>query len=331
MLGVAALALLLALSYRALNPVRRLAAGSKAKLFSLIAAAAASHLLLDALNSYGVHPFYPFDNTWYFGDAVFIFEPWLWVLLGIAAAWNAAQPPRARRRCAAHRDLSDRDARDGDDPNRGCRVTAGGRPPVHMDRRSSSTRTRAGVALAASALVIATLISTSRIARATALEALQPETRGRLVDMVLTPNPASPLCWAVIGIELDEAGGVHVLWSGTLSVAPQWKAPTACASYRFGTIPSPLASWGRGSLALRRELRQPLEPLRRLARQDCWTRSWLQFGRAPVLTGEAIFDLRFAQRFGQNFTVMPVGRQAGRSGCPPFLTNWSLPRADLLE
>jgi hypothetical protein len=54
----------------------------------LIAIALASHLALDALNSYGVHPFYPVDNKWYFGDAVFILEPWLWLLLGIAAAWN---------------------------------------------------------------------------------------------------------------------------------------------------------------------------------------------------------------------------------------------------
>jgi hypothetical protein len=32
---------------------------------------------------------YPFDRRWYYGDAVFIFEPWLWLLLGLAAAWNA--------------------------------------------------------------------------------------------------------------------------------------------------------------------------------------------------------------------------------------------------
>jgi hypothetical protein len=52
----------------------------------------ASHLLLDYTNSYGVHPFWPVRNDWYYGDAVFIVEPWLWV---------AAVPPlalAARRR-----------------------------------------------------------------------------------------------------------------------------------------------------------------------------------------------------------------------------------------
>ena len=36
------------------------------------------HLALDFTNSYGVHPFWPVDNRWYYGDAVFIVEPLLW-------------------------------------------------------------------------------------------------------------------------------------------------------------------------------------------------------------------------------------------------------------
>ena len=69
--------------------VRRLAAGDRARLFALIVVGLLGHLLLDTTNSYGVHPFYPFDRRWYYGDAVFIFEPWLWLLVGLAAAWNA--------------------------------------------------------------------------------------------------------------------------------------------------------------------------------------------------------------------------------------------------
>ena len=36
------------------------------------------HLALDFTNSYGVHPFWPVDNHWYYGDAVFIVEPLIW-------------------------------------------------------------------------------------------------------------------------------------------------------------------------------------------------------------------------------------------------------------
>ena len=36
------------------------------------------HLGLDALNSYGVHPFWPIHGRWSYGDLVFIVEPVLW-------------------------------------------------------------------------------------------------------------------------------------------------------------------------------------------------------------------------------------------------------------
>jgi inner membrane protein len=37
------------------------------------------HLFFDALNFYGVHPFWPFWNGWIFGDTFFICEPLLWI------------------------------------------------------------------------------------------------------------------------------------------------------------------------------------------------------------------------------------------------------------
>src|SRR5690349_16282166 len=48
-------------------------------LFALLLVSTVSHLVLDWTNSYGVHPFWPLDDRWYYGDAVFIVEPWLWV------------------------------------------------------------------------------------------------------------------------------------------------------------------------------------------------------------------------------------------------------------
>jgi inner membrane protein len=49
-------------------------------LLGLLLVSTLSHLVLDWTNSYGVHPFWPVDNRWYYGDAVFIIEPWLWVV-----------------------------------------------------------------------------------------------------------------------------------------------------------------------------------------------------------------------------------------------------------
>jgi inner membrane protein len=47
-----------------------------------------SHLALDFLNNYGVRLLAPLEWRWFYGDAVFIVDPWLWLMLG-AGVWMA--------------------------------------------------------------------------------------------------------------------------------------------------------------------------------------------------------------------------------------------------
>jgi inner membrane protein len=47
-----------------------------------------SHVFLDYLNNYGVRLLTPFDWQWFYGDAVFIVDPWLWLVLGVGV-WLA--------------------------------------------------------------------------------------------------------------------------------------------------------------------------------------------------------------------------------------------------
>src|SRR5262245_19502519 len=51
----------------------------------------ASHPLLDSLNNYGVRPWLPFSDARYFGDLVFIVDPWLWLLFGGVALLAGAR------------------------------------------------------------------------------------------------------------------------------------------------------------------------------------------------------------------------------------------------
>ncbi len=48
-------------------------------LFAMIAQL--SHLLLDYTNNYGLRPFFPFDPHWYAWSIVFIFDPWMFLVL----------------------------------------------------------------------------------------------------------------------------------------------------------------------------------------------------------------------------------------------------------
>ena len=51
-------------------------------LLGLAALSVASHPLLDWLNNYGLRWLMPFDGRWFYGDALFIIDPWVWLLLG---------------------------------------------------------------------------------------------------------------------------------------------------------------------------------------------------------------------------------------------------------
>ena len=42
-----------------------------------------SHVFLDWLNNYGVRLLTPFSWQWFYGDSVFIIDPWLWLILGV--------------------------------------------------------------------------------------------------------------------------------------------------------------------------------------------------------------------------------------------------------
>jgi inner membrane protein len=54
-----------------------------------------SHVFLDYLNNYGVRLLNPIDWRWWYGDAVFIVDPWLWLTLGLGV-WLARRQKRPR-------------------------------------------------------------------------------------------------------------------------------------------------------------------------------------------------------------------------------------------
>ena len=71
-----------------------------------------------------------------------------------------------------------------------------------------------------------------------------------------------------------------------------------------------------------------VEGLRALYAGNCRVRAWLQFGRMPYVANGWIADLHFEQPIGQNFTSMAV--DAGGRACPAHVTDWELPRRDVL-
>ena len=75
-------------------------------LLMLSAIAIGTHPVLDWMNVYGVRWLMPFDGTWFYGDALFIVDPWIWgaLAVGVVAArrrWRRGESPDLARRPAA--------------------------------------------------------------------------------------------------------------------------------------------------------------------------------------------------------------------------------------
>ena len=89
-IGTAFLALLLPLIFYGVDRLWARVRGHtpKTKFRGLLIASvivSATHPLLDWTNNYGVRPLLPWSPRWFYGDLVFIIDPFLWVVLGGAA------------------------------------------------------------------------------------------------------------------------------------------------------------------------------------------------------------------------------------------------------
>jgi inner membrane protein len=67
-------------------------------LLGLTALAVLTHPTLDWLNNYGLRWLMPFDGRWFYGDALFVIDPWFWLLMGGAALLTFSQSRLAQIR-----------------------------------------------------------------------------------------------------------------------------------------------------------------------------------------------------------------------------------------
>ena len=99
--GVAFLALLLPLIFvgvdRLWARLRRQSPQTKFRgLLIASVVASATHPLLDWTNNYGIRFLLPWNPRWFYGDLVFIVDPFMWVVLGGAAFLLAAKTKKAK-------------------------------------------------------------------------------------------------------------------------------------------------------------------------------------------------------------------------------------------
>ena len=302
-------------------------------LLALLLVSTLSHIVLDFTNSYGVHPFWPFDDRWYYGDAVFIVEPWLWVvsvpalvaasrsrlvgvmlslvlLAGLALAWRV----------------------DFVSTGAATALTIGAALFVaHAVVVRPSTR--ALTAVAGWLVVTAAMATGSAKARQTALRAARESNpSARMLDVVVSPLPANAVCMAVIAVE--RSGGSYRVSTARVSAAPSITDAARCAARSgAGSIFHPSPRPSTDAVRWDSEWSASIAELATLARESCPALAALRFIRVPIWQSESagtvlLGDVRYGGGSGTSFSDVRVPRQA--SECPRSVPPWTPPLAELL-
>jgi inner membrane protein len=192
---------------------RRDSAAAPARAGPLLAVAAVgvvTHPALDWLNNYGLRWLMPFDGRWFYGDAVFIIDPWLWLLLGGGALLTFSRSRSAKVRWAVFFALASVLIFASADlvPRLTAVLWVGGLAVLAAARwrlRAAShaaLERAAQAALALAAIYISTLVGASSAARNDVRAAAA--TRGiEAEDVSLAPAPANPFRGDVVVMTRD--------------------------------------------------------------------------------------------------------------------------------
>ncbi|WP_373069493.1 metal-dependent hydrolase [Gemmatimonas sp.] len=299
-----------------------------------------SHLLLDFTNSYGVHPFWPFDNRWYYGDAIFIVEPWLMVTAIPPLVWG---PRRLFGRVLLLVALAAVLAL--------CWFAGEVSSPVALAvtvmtliglllQRAVAPAARPFTGIAAWVVVTNMFFLSSAQSRAVVRELVSD---GSLRDVVLTPSAADPRCFSAIVVtatatEYRVTTAAVAPWSSALNAAGCVAARSGRARNTLGSLAgasrsvpfsaSPVVAWGETWAV-------PRADFVALAATRCEFAAAMRFYRSPVwsLSGGGVAvvdDARFGAD-GGGFAGLSVGPGVSCSLDGKWIPPWVPPRADVLS
>ena len=287
------------------------------------------HLAMDYLNSYGIHPFHPFDSRWYFGDLIFIVEPLFWVAFGVPLIMLLQKAWLRFALLAALAATLFFFTSKGylSWPSLVFLLGIG----AGLVLISRETKTPRSTALVAAATIGAIFVALQGLAALQGKQILrhvlkQRDMSSQLLDIALTPFPSNPMCWTFVSIEKDENSEHYRLRRGYLSVAPSIFPIHACpAAFR----PHASSEIFQGAVDLHEQYVGSIETLRTLQRQNCHVYAWLRFARMPMLTPEEATDVRFSFSPRGNFTTLRF-KEFETQPCPTHVPQWESPRKDLL-
>lgn len=291
------------------------------------------HIAMDFGNNYGVHPFWPLNNRWFYGDSIFIIEPLFWAACAPLAFIFRTRPARFIVWLVMVMAIG--------------LVLFTGMVPLPIAavysllvvammlvgwRAPPRLALTAGVSLWLGTTLMFVLAANSARARIEEIVA-QQFADSQLIDHVVTPMPSNPFCWEIMLVQKEADNAV--LRRAMFARAPSFLAVDQCLTRSLNLpVTAPLIKVPRENspeLKWYGQISSPLEQLRGVAQTNCEAAAALRFIRVPwvaIVEKELVLgDLRYDREAELGFSEVAV---TDRPSCPPFVPQWIQPRLDLL-
>jgi len=174
-----------------------------------------THPVLDWLNTYGMRWWMPFSDTWYYGDSIFIMDPWLWLVLGCGwLAGRRATPALIVTWAVLSALLLGMVAPRAPAYVPALAIVSAALLLVLLIPPSAkwiSGRKAAGAALLISSMYILAMVSLHSVTEARVREELNRTGFETIGDLMVGPLPANPLHWEFVAEHADQY--LHGSWA----------------------------------------------------------------------------------------------------------------------
>lgn len=284
-----------------------------------------SHVVLDFMNSYGVHPFWPLNNKWYYGDTLFIIEPLLWITMATAffhiiksgyfkyifLGFSLSSP------------LIFTVLGLGSWINTSLVLMFSFTLFFHLKGKEPLRVAKEGLSFLLSIICIFALQSAhTKASLEDSLSSIAAEYT--LLDLQVSPLPSNFMCWNFLGVYKNSSE--YQTYSGTYSPSEFFLKFCPLQDSTKG-VPPNVQLKDLPNIKFNGLYTQPLDTLKSAYSLNCKTKAWFTFARVPFFFEENLYDLRFAIRSKEGFVEFDVESE---QDCPVIKSPWTPPREDIL-
>ncbi len=294
------------------------------KLILLGVLAAFLHIAADYCNNYGVHPFSPFLNRWFYGDFLFIAEPFILFIL-IPYVFFRTQSQIYKILLILF-EIILAGALFLISPKIIALMICclGGLSFFIHYKKTKSLPSVLGIGCVLIVFKFASVYARNKVVESFN----QTKDRIKIDQIVTSPAPGNPFCWAVIAQGVDQDKN-YIARTGIVSLAPTLISEKICDSYAKLSHPwTQPVSYNKLNF-WKTEFKKPLAELNE-GKKYCLFENFLKFSRIPIWNrtemGWEVEDLRYAGKTNGGFTYREIKRD---SKCFQVGAPWEPPTAIL--